>query len=222
MDKKINFRRIAVAFSIAWVLFTLYPRPALLGQSIYRIFYPPVDAHAVQHLVSELPDFQNPAELEKHILAQTPYQYDWQTYNMPWYFPGPEEALQKGTGDCKTRLIVLASTFEALSIPYELHTSPVHIWIHYEGKVESPIENKAAALYMHDGEQFRFQLPLIDWGHGLEMFWEAFWKVMPVERKITLLFGLGYSVILFFYPQSPARKKSSRFIIRKKWSRAEN
>ncbi len=203
----ISLRRIAVAFAIAWVLFTLYPRPALLGLSLYRIFYPPVDAYSVEQLVAELPDFQKPSELEQIILARIPYQFDWQTYNMPWYFPHPAEALQKQTGDCKTRLIIMASTFKALSIPYQLHTSPVHIWIHYEGKVESKIENEAAALYIHDGETYRFQLPRIDWLHGFDMFWEAFWKAMPQERKIALLLGLGYSAVLFFAPQDPVKRK---------------
>ncbi len=217
MARRRDHRRIAVVFAIAWLLLTLYPRPSLLGQSLYRLFYPPVDQTAVEHLLARLPDFQEPAELERFILSQIPYQFDWQTYNMPWYFPRPDEALAKGTGDCKTRLIILASTFEALAIPYELHTSPVHIWIQYEGKIETSIEYEDAAFYVHDGDRFRFQLPRIDWGSGLKMFWEAFWKVMPPEKKIALLFGLSYSVLLFFSPWDSLVKATTTAVTRKRF-----
>ncbi len=207
MPVHISLRRLAIAFALAWFLLTLYPRPGLLGLSLYRTFQPPVDSGAVELLLSELPAFQDPVELEKHLLATIPYQYDWQTYNMPWYFPHPAEALLQGTGDCKTRLIVLASTFEALSIPYVLHVSPVHIWIDYEGKIETSIEHEAAALYVHDGERFRFQLPDIDWRQGWKMFWEAFWTAMPRQKKITLLLGLSYAALLFFTPREPPRTR---------------
>ncbi len=212
MERNISMRRIAIVFALTWILLTLYPRPTMLGQSLYRVFNPPVDADAVQQLVLGLPDFDSPDQLEQHLLDQVPYQYDWQTYNLPWYFPSLEEAVLKGAGDCKTRLIILASTFEALTIPYELHTSPVHIWISYPGKIESSIENEAAAMYVLDGERVRFQLPQIDWAHGAEVFWKAFWTAMPLDRKIALLLGLGYSTALFFQPQpydQPSRKPTA-------------
>ena len=101
-------RRLALVFLLLWSYLILYPNPFALGASLYRFFWPPVEADAVVPLLEGLPEGAGPAELEKYILKNFPYQYDWQVYGYPWYFPSAAEAVQKGKGDCKTRFIVLA------------------------------------------------------------------------------------------------------------------
>lgn len=193
-----SIRRIAVVFSLFWIFFVLYPLPTNLGKSVYRVFDPPVNPGAVKEMVSLFPGPPEPHLLERFVLDYLPYKYDWQAYGMPWYFPTPEEALDTDKGDCKSRMIVMASLFEALAIPYELYVSPVHIWISYEGKVETEVENKAAAMFTYDGEEFRLKLPQVDWTENFNLFWEAFWVYMPLERKIMLVSGLIFSLYLFF------------------------
>ncbi len=198
-------RRLALVFLLIWSFLVLYPRPTALGESLYRLFVPPIEAGAMLPLLAELPEKQEPAELEKYILERFPYYYDWQVYGFPWYFPTPAEALEKGKGDCKTRFIVLASLFTALEIPYELFISPTHIWVSYEGKKENPIENLKVALFYRDDEGIALKLPRINWRESATVTWEAFWVYMPPQRKRLLLAGLVFTFLLFFVPAEGRR-----------------
>ena len=198
-------RRIAIFFLILWIYLILYPRPGALGESLYRLFVPPVQVEAVTPLIPELPFGANPAELEEHILDLFPYHHDWQIYGYPWYFPTTAEAMQKGKGDCKTRFIVLASLFETLQIPYQLLISPTHIWINYPGKEETTLENMEAALFYRDDEETIFKLPRVDWLQSAAITWEAFWVYMPPQRKIALFAGLALAILLFITPSNTRR-----------------
>jgi hypothetical protein len=193
-------RRLALVFLLFWSFLVLYPQPTALGESLYRLFVPPVQMEAVTPLIPGLPSGAAPAELEKHILNLFPYHHDWQIYGYPWYFPTTAEAMQKGRGDCKTRFIVLASLFEALEVPYELLISPTHIWISYAGKEETTLESMEAALFYRDGEETIFKLPRVDWLESAVITWEAFWVYMPPQRKAALVAGFVFSLLLFFQP----------------------
>ncbi len=194
-------KRFSLFFILVWVTFVLYPQPTALGKSIYRLLDPPVAPNSVGAMLETLPSQVEPSEIENYILTTVPYSYDWQVFNLPWYFPTVEEVLLKGTGDCKSRFIVLASALEALDIPYELYLSPVHIWINYAGKRETGIENRDAALFYAEEGRFLIKLPQVDLQASFDMFWEAFWVYMPETRKTTLLSGLLAGSLLFFMPE---------------------
>lgn len=194
-------KRLSLFFILVWVTFVLYPQPTALGKSIYRLFDPPVAPGSIGVMLEALPSQVEPPEIEEYILTAVPYSYDWQVYNLPWYFPTVEEALLKGTGDCKSRFIVLASVLEALGIPYELYLSPTHIWINYAGKRETGLENRDAALLYAEEGKFLVKLPRVELQASLDMFWEAFWVHMPETRKTTLLSGLLVGSLLFFMPE---------------------
>jgi len=193
-------RRFALVFLLFWSFFVLYPRPTALGESIYRLFVPPIEAEAITPLLARLPSGASPKDMENYILNAFPYYHDWQVYGFPWYFPTAAEAMQKGRGDCKTRFIVLASVFEALGVPYQLLISPTHIWISYAGKEETPLENMAAAFFHRDGEEITFQLPYVDWLESAALTWEAFWVHMPPQRQTLLLSGAAFALLLFLAP----------------------
>ncbi|HAP32043.1 MAG TPA: hypothetical protein DCQ14_03185 [Firmicutes bacterium] len=197
-------RRLALVFLLFWSYFVLYPRPTALGESIYHLFAPPIEAEAIIPLLAGLPPGATPKEIEDHILNAFPYYHDWQVYGFPWYFPTTAEAMQKGKGDCKTRFIVLASVFEAMEVPYKLLISPTHIWISYAGKEETPLENMAAAFFHQDGEEITFQLPYVDWLESAALAWEAFWVQMPPPRRTLLLSGATFALLLFL---APVRKR---------------
>lgn len=187
-------------FVLLWTLLVLYPRPTDLAASIHRLFEPSANPLAVEKIIPLLPSKEDPALVEEFILQVFPYRYDWLNYNIPWYFPTAEEAMEKGAGDCKTRFIILASTLEALDIPYEAFISPSHIWVHYEGKKENRIENKEAVLMRQDGEKFSFELPEINWQENLKITCEAYWFPMPLRKKITLLCGFVFAFYLYLTP----------------------
>ena len=193
-------RRLALVFLLLWTFLVLYPRPTALGESLYRLMAPPVEAGAVIPLLHAVSADEKPAKLEEYILEAFPYHYDWQVYGFPWYFPTAAEAVEKGKGDCKTRFIVLASLFEALEVPYELFISPTHIWINYAGKEESSMENLEAALFYRDDDKLVFKLPQVDWRESAALTWEAFWGYMPLQRKQLLFAGLAFALLLFFTP----------------------
>ena len=174
---------------VLWVLLVLYPNPVKLVASVQRLIDPGVDAAAVESVAASLPS--DPAAIEDSVLENIPYRYDWEAYGVPWYFPTVNEVLQKEAGDCKGRALVLASVLEAKDIPYSLNTSPIHVWVDYEGKEETSLENQNAGFYHLDPEtgERSFGLPSIDVWETMDTFWQGFWPPMPMERKALLIAG---------------------------------
>lgn len=182
---------------ILWILFVLYPNPSKLVISVQRIFSPDVDPVAVEPMLCVLPS-TNPISTEKAVLERIPYCYDWEVYSVPWYFPTTAEVLQNKKGDCKARAIVLASIFEAENIPYQLNISPIHVWVEYEGKMETHFENPEVKFYQLDPEtgKRRFQVPDIGLREIIDSTKQGFWNPMPGGRKALLLSGLFSLVIV--------------------------
>jgi hypothetical protein len=175
---------------VLWILFVLYPNPLNLPLSIERVFDPDIDPGAVEPMAGDFPSA--PADIEKAVLERIPYRYDWEVYSVPWYFPTVGEVLEKGQGDCKARALVLASILELRNIPYRVNLSPIHVWVDYEGKEETSIENAKVKFYQQDpetGERW-FQFPEIDLREVMDSLWEGFWLPMPDGRKALLLSGL--------------------------------
>jgi len=184
------FHRYFPLLLILWILFVLYPNPVNLIISVQRVFSPDVDTGAVEPLLGDFPS--NPLAIEKAVMERIPYRYDWEVYDMPWYFPTVEKVLEKGEGDCKARALVLASIFEAENIPYRVNLSPIHVWVEYEGKEETSVENARVKFYQQDpetGEKW-FQIPEIGLGEVMDSFWRGFWHPMPDSRKALLILGL--------------------------------
>lgn len=111
---------------------------------------------------------------------------------MPWYCPTIEQVLERGEGDCKGRALVLASVLDAKNISYQVHSSPIHIWVDYESKQETSIENTQVEFYQFDPEtgERRFQIPNIVVSEVTDSFWRSFWVPMPDGRKALLISGL--------------------------------
>jgi hypothetical protein len=178
----------------AWSLLVFYPNPWRLVMSLVRIVRPPLDPAAVSALAQDLP--RAPAAIEEFVLTAFPYQHDWVTYGMPWYYPSVHEALARGTGDCKTRFVVLASLFEHKQIPYRQTVSLSHYWVTYEGKAESDLERAANAWLVRDAEGTRLQVPKEDWRQVWDSFREAFWDAMPTHRRWLWLLGLPVAAVV--------------------------
>ena len=175
---------------VLWILFVLYPNPLNLPVSIERVFDLDIDPGAVESIAGDFPSA--PTDIEKAVLDRIPYRYDWEVYSVPWYFPTVGEVLEKGEGDCKARALVLASIFELKNIPYQVNLSPIHVWVDYEGKRETSIENAKVKFYQQDpetGERW-FKFPEIDLREVMDSLWQGFWIAMPDGRKALLISGL--------------------------------
>ncbi|MFP4644090.1 MAG: hypothetical protein ACLFM0_07030 [Spirochaetales bacterium] len=207
--RTIRLRLFAVAFFFAWVLFALYPRPSDLVKSVYRVFSPPVDGGYAVSFAHLFADMDEPVDIETQVESVFAYQYDWVTYDLPWYYPTVEEAFDRMAGDCKTQLVVLASVLESRGIPYTIRVSPTHVWVDYEGKPQSRVESAELAIFTspagNQGEStVTSEGPLsrpehFDMARSFEVFWVAFWDYMPTDRKISLAVGLFISVLLFAF-----------------------
>jgi hypothetical protein len=184
------FRRYFPLIFILWILFVLYPNPLNLIVSLQRVFNFDDDPGAVESMLNDLPS--DPVAIEKAVLARISYRHDWELYGMPWYFPTIEKVLEQGEGDCKARALVLASVLKAKNIPYQVNQSPIHVWVDYEGKQETSIENAQAKFCQRDPEtgERRFQIPEISLNEVMDSFWRAFWEPMPDGRKTLLISGL--------------------------------
>lgn len=184
------FRRYFPLLLVLWILVVLYPNPVKLVISIHRTYTFEAAPNAVQFMLSDLPS--DPVSVERAVLTAIPYRYDWEVYGMPWYFPTIDEVLERREGDCKARALVMASVFEALGIPYRISSSPTHIWVEYDGKVESSVENPQVQFYQRDPEtgQRELQIPDISVSEVVDSGWRAFWDPMPDGRKALLLSGL--------------------------------
>lgn len=175
---------------ILFILFVLYPNPLNLIISIQRVRNFDADPNAVQFMLKDLPSA--PVDIEKAILAKIPYRHDWEVYGMPWYCPTVEQVLEKGEGDCKARALVLASVLKAENISYQVDLSPIHVWVDYQGKNETSIENPQVEFYQYNPEtgKRQFQIPHIGLSEVMDSFWQAFWTPMPDGRKALLISGL--------------------------------
>jgi len=173
-----------------YVFLVLYPNPFNIFVSVHRVFNPDIDPAAVEPLLEGLPS--EPAAIEQEILRRIPYKYDWQTHGMPWFFPRTADIVERREGDCKARAVVLASVFENLDVPYRINSSFVHVWVEYENKAETAFENPRAKFYQQDPETGRrfWQFPEIDWKLWFDSTVEGLWTVMPVVRKLLLVFGV--------------------------------
>jgi len=184
------FRRYFPLIFILWILFVLYPNPLKLVMSIHRFINPDVNPDAVEFMLNDLPS--DPVAIEKAVLAKISYRLDWELYGMPWYFPTVEEVLERGEGDCKARALVLASVLKAKDISSQVNSSPVHVWVDYEGKQETSIENDQVKFYQHDPEtgERRFQIPDISPGKLMDSWRQQLWTPMPIDRRALLISGL--------------------------------
>lgn len=202
------FRALFPALVVLWVLLVLYPNPLRLAVSAQRLANPRVDPVAVESLAGGLP--ADPAAIEAAVIKSLPYSYDWEVYAMPWYFPTVYEVLEKGQGDCKARAIVLASVFEAKGIPYRINSSPTHVWVDYDGKVEDELENSGAGFYQVDPQTGArsLQVPRVSVAEVVGTGWQGFWPPMPAARKALLVGGLVALVaIRMIWPRSAGLAK---------------
>ncbi len=176
-----------------WTLLVLYPNPYRLILSAYRMVSPATNPVVMEKWLEISPS--DPREIEEFVLERIPYQYDWQTYGMPFYFPTVEEAMEKGTGDCKGRFVVLASLFEAKGIPYRQSFSFSHFWVDYEGKEDSSVEDTKNAFLLRTEEGTKIQLPREDLRDSYRVLKEGFWDYMPTHRKFLFLLGFPLAII---------------------------
>lgn len=194
MFRRLRRTRILLLYAL-WTLFVLYPNPALLARSVPQSLHPRIEPDAVRHWADELPN--DPAYIEAQVLSKyVPYAVPWRTHGVPWYFPTAAEVVAQGSGDCQARMLVLASILEAKGIPYKLEASFDHIWVDYQKKRPSALENKMIAIMENDGYGMRLQLPeRWDWREGWRIEKEYFWDFMPLGRKLFLFGGLA---LIFF------------------------
>ncbi len=192
----LRLRFFALCFFAAWILLTLYPNPLDLAKSVYRVFNPPINASLPIALEEHFADLTEAPAIDRRVQSNFPYQYDWVTYSLPWYFPTIDEAFANMAGDCKTRLVVLASLLESRGIPYSIAVSPTHVWVEYEGKVSNRIENTEVALFTSAGDGAIALPARFEWRRSFDSFWTAFWTYMPIDRKLTLVAGLFFTIAL--------------------------
>lgn len=195
--RTVRLRFLGVFFlSSVWVLLTLYPNPTDLVRSVYRVFRPPINASLAAGFDGPFVGLEEAPAIDVKVQSEFPYQYDWVTYNLPWYFPTAGEAFAKMAGDCKTRLVVLASILEARGIPYSIAVSPTHIWVEYAGKTPNRSENADVALFSSAGGGRLSRPAHFDLRRSFKSFWTAFWIYMPIDRKLSLVAGLAVTLIL--------------------------
>jgi hypothetical protein len=184
------FRRYFPLIFILWILLVLYPNPANLVISIQRVLNFDADPDAVESMLNDLPS--DAVDIERAVLVRIPYHCDWEVYGVPWYCPTVEQVVERGEGDCKARALVLASVLEAKNISYQIRSSPMHIWVDYERKQETSIENPQVEFYRYDPEtgERQFQVPSISQGELMDSLQQQFWAPMPDGRKTLLISGL--------------------------------
>ena len=181
---------------LGWLLVALYPHPSVLIRSISNFRAPDVDAPAVRDLAATLPD--DPRLIEQAVLDRiVPYAYDWQVSGVPWYFPTTSEALASQSGDCESRVVVLASLLKAKGIPFQILMSFDHIWVDYPGKVANALENSDVALAQRVDGHFLWNWPAdFDVPAEIAAQIDTFWTPMPTARRLLLFAGLMLILLL--------------------------
>ncbi|MBI4318881.1 MAG: transglutaminase domain-containing protein [Chloroflexi bacterium] len=187
--------RAKLLLVLAWVLFVLYPNPMLLAVTLWHSLSPPVDVEAARPLAERLPN--DPEKVRDLVLSELViYEYDWNVYGVPWYFPSTKEVIRDGRGDCESQAVLLSSILYAKNIPHQLKISFDHIWVKYEGKVANEIEHDSSAFIERTDKGFEVKLPEhFDLERYIRVQTDARWHPMPAERKVLLF--LGPIMILF-------------------------
>ncbi len=185
----------------------------ILFTTISRLINPPID-----YYVEELKPFlkesygKDASWIEEYVIEEISYQYDWQTYGYPLYFPTVKEVIQNGAGDCKSRLVVTSSILSFYEIQHSFMASPTHVWVDYEEKKERGNESQRVAMVSRDEENFTFKLPEIDWNRTSKTFQEAAWNHAPMMKKISLIWGFFISLAFIIFPQEIEKKILIPFI----------
>jgi hypothetical protein len=183
--------RWRAAFALVWTVLALYPDPFVLVRSIRNAWSPVIDPDAVRVWAQTLP--RNPRAIEDAVLTRIEYAVPWETDGVPWTFPTPAEVMARSAGDCQGRAVVLASTFEALGMPYRLEASFDHIWVDYPGRKGTGIERPERAFVRRapapGGWASRLKLPEIDWAESWRIEREYFWDAAPAWRIALLVAG---------------------------------
>lgn len=183
-----------MGLAAAWLLLVCYPNPWILLRNGLRYARFPVDPEVLGRVPFPVPEA--PAAIEAAVLENVRYAYDWRQYGVPWYVPTASEVVASGLGDCESRAVLLASLLAARGIPYRLQASPVHIWVDYEGKRPSALENSAVAMMERKGGRYRFRWPgLVRIREDLAAQQEALWNAMPAVRRVALFTGWGVLLV---------------------------
>lgn len=201
LNKKSQKRTaLIITMLAAWFLLVLYPNPGRLAASIYRMKNPPVTPLLVSDIAEQI-ESSSPSEIKAYVYSELPYRFDWEVYNMPWYSPTLEEALEKGSGDCKARFLLFASLLEEKNIPYQKKVSLTHIWVSYDGKPENALENDREAVFIVDENgRLILSMPRPDLQRSWRSFYRGFWEVMPGARKALLLAGFPFVFGFIYLP----------------------
>ena len=189
---------LSVAAVLVWTLFVCYPNPVPFFASIGRYRRFPIDPSVAKLLRVPVPD--RPERIEKLVLDRlVPYASDWRVYQMPWYFPTPQEVLRDRRGDCESRAILLASLLRAKGIPFEMEASLTHIWVDYPGKPKNPVENENVRYFVRDQKGYHFRWPrALRMGEFLRFQKESLWDIAPLSRKLLLVLGwVGLPLAVF-------------------------
>jgi len=183
-----------VATLLFWTFIVCYPNPFIFIRNNIRYLRPPIDPSVIELIEAKVPE--EPAEIEKFVMALVKYEYDWRNYGVPDYVSTPRQAVIRRTGDCEDRAVVLASLFEARNIHYNLRASPIHYWVDYPGKKPSKVENEKAAYFGKVDGKYKFKLPdLSQWRWYLDSLKNGAWDVMPTSRKALMI--SGWLLIIF-------------------------
>jgi len=197
---KNKFRLSGIIFLLSWVILVLYPNPSKLVTTVSRLYNPPMD-YFVEELKPILRESYNktPQQIEEIVKREIPYSYDWDNYGLPLYFPTVEEVMKNKTGDCKSQFLITASVFDYYNIKYVMLVSPVHVWIDYKEKKDRRSEREEIATMAISEEGINLRIPKeIDWEDSRRVLYEAFWKAMPIGKKIALYLGFFLSLFFFF------------------------
>lgn len=164
-----------------------YPHPALLLRTLRNARRPDIDADAVRDLAAQAPD--DPDRIAALVRERlVPFAYDWDVYNVPYYFPTLPEVLRHGRGDCKSQVLVLAGLLAAKGVDFRLLVSFDHIWADYAGKRPAPMEDPAVAVAEYRAGRWHARRPsrLAARAH-LRISSEVYWSAAPRARRSLLL-----------------------------------
>jgi hypothetical protein len=172
-----------------WLLIVCYPNPLIFFRNLARYVWFPVDPTIAQDVKTPVPDA--PRDIEQFVYRVVPYEFDWNTYGVPWMMPTPREVLQAGKGDCESRAVMFASLLRAKGIPCDIKASFTHIWVDYPQKKPNRSENDSIAwIGKRKDNKLFVKLPTLrQWREQFEMQKEALWDKMPLVRKLLLLGG---------------------------------
>lgn len=139
------------------------------------------------------------AAVEKIVLKDVPYAWDWDTKGVMDWLPTVEEVFEAGADDCDGRAVVAASLLRRMGIHANLVSDILHVWVETpQGELMRPTSAEHTLVSGPQGTQVTITPGLVkNLGRGISYGVGAFpfWRGAMILAALALVLAQPWSSV---------------------------